>query len=54
MNAECPDCGSVLDLAGYEPGHLIMCNDCALELEVTHINPPKLVAAPEIQEDFGE
>ncbi|GGJ51094.1 lysine biosynthesis protein LysW [Deinococcus roseus] len=54
MNAECPDCGSVLDLNGFETGELITCSDCALELEVTHINPPKLAVAPQIEEDFGE
>ncbi len=57
MAANCPECDAqiTLDPAVME-GEIIVCPDCAVELEVTSINPPvELSLAPDpIAEDWGE
>jgi alpha-aminoadipate carrier protein LysW len=55
MNANCPECDAPITLAdGTVEGEIIVCPDCAAELEVAGLNPPELVLAPEVGEDWGE
>ena len=35
-------------------GEILVCPDCAAELEVTAVDPPTLALAPEVGEDWGE
>jgi alpha-aminoadipate/glutamate carrier protein LysW len=55
MNANCPECDAQISLAeGTVEGEIIVCPDCAAELEVISVSPPELVLAPEVGEDWGE
>ena len=55
MNASCPECEAQIALAeGTVEGEIIVCPDCAAELEVVSVNPPELALAPEVGEDWGE
>ncbi len=55
MHAECPECGAQITLPdGTLANEIIACPDCGAELEVVSLNPPTLVLAPEIEEDWGE
>lgn len=50
----CPECGAEMELTGAELGELVVCSDCGAELEVVSLTPPRLEAAPEEAEDWGE
>ncbi len=55
MTLTCPECEGAVDLA--QPPRLseiTSCPECSLELEVISLEPLKLSAAPEIEEDWGE
>ena len=55
MTATCPECDATITLgAKTVEGEIIACPDCGAELEVVNINPPELVLAPEVEEDWGE
>src|SRR5689334_11893013 len=55
MTANCPECEAEVTLAdGVVEGEIIVCPDCAAELEVVSVNPPELALAPEVGEDWGE
>jgi alpha-aminoadipate carrier protein LysW len=55
MNANCPECEANISLsADTVEGEIIVCPDCAAELEVVGVNPPALALAPEVGEDWGE
>ena len=55
MTANCPECDAQITLgADVVEGEIIVCPDCAAELEVTSINPVDLALAPPIAEDWGE
>lgn len=55
MTANCPECDATITLgAKTVEGEIIACPDCGAELEVVNINPPTLVLAPEVEEDWGE
>jgi alpha-aminoadipate carrier protein LysW len=55
MHAECPGCGAQITLPdGTLENEIIACPDCGAELEVVSLNPPTLVLAPEVEEDWGE
>jgi alpha-aminoadipate carrier protein LysW len=55
MTANCPECDATLTLgADVVEGEIIVCPDCAVELEVTSVNPLELALAPEVGEDWGE
>ncbi|NJL03824.1 MAG: lysine biosynthesis protein LysW [Chloroflexaceae bacterium] len=55
MQAECPECGAMIELPeGTVEGEIIVCGDCGAELEVVSLDPPTLVLAPEVGEDWGE
>jgi len=53
--AECPECAAEIELgADVEPGEIVVCPDCGVELEVLETDPVALGLAPEVQEDWGE
>jgi alpha-aminoadipate carrier protein LysW len=55
MTANCPECDATIALADDAvEGEILVCPDCAAELEVTALNPPTLALAPEVGEDWGE
>jgi alpha-aminoadipate/glutamate carrier protein LysW len=55
MTATCPECEATINLsADTVEGEIIVCPDCAAELEVVGISPPELALAPEVGEDWGE
>ena len=55
MNATCPECDAAIALADDTiVGEILVCPDCAAELEVTSIKPLTLSLAPEVGEDWGE
>lgn len=35
-------------------GEILECPECRTELEVESVEPPRLVLAPEVEEDWGE
>ncbi len=54
-NAECPECGSSIELAeGTQIGEILTCPDCGTRLEVRSLSPAKLEKAPGVEEDWGE
>ncbi len=54
MTANCPECGAEITLGKVVEGEIIVCPDCAAELEVVNLNPPTLELAPQEEEDWGE
>jgi alpha-aminoadipate carrier protein LysW len=55
MTANCPECDATITLAAdVVEGEIIVCPDCAVELEVTRVDPVELALAPEVGEDWGE
>ncbi|WP_236050326.1 lysine biosynthesis protein LysW [Nonomuraea cypriaca] len=53
--AECPECAAVVPIeADARSGEIIECPDCRSELEMASVEPPALVLAPEVEEDWGE
>ena len=55
MTANCPECEAPISLgADVVEGEIIVCPDCAVELEVISVNPVELALAPEVGEDWGE
>lgn len=55
QSGECPECAAALVLPkGTVVGEILPCPDCAAELEVVALDPPRLSLAPEIEEDWGE
>jgi alpha-aminoadipate carrier protein LysW len=55
MTANCPECAADVALAAdVMESEIVACPDCGAELEVASINPPTLVLAPEVEEDWGE
>lgn len=55
MTGKCPECWAEVTLvAGTEKGEIVVCPDCAVELEVRCADPVVLELAPETEEDTGE
>jgi alpha-aminoadipate/glutamate carrier protein LysW len=55
MTASCPECEATITLAAdVVEGEIIVCPDCAAELELTSVDPAVLALAPEVGEDWGE
>ena len=55
MTANCPECDATITLAAdVVEGEIIVCPDCAAELELTSVDPAVLALAPEVGEDWGE
>lgn len=51
----CPECAAEIMLAeNTEVGEIIVCPDCAVDLEVTGLEPAAIQLAPMEQEDWGE
>lgn len=51
----CPVCAGEVNLAeDTVVNELIDCGECASELEVVSLDPPRLAEAPEAAEDWGE
>ncbi len=40
--------------AGSFISEILVCDDCQAELEIVSTEPPELVLAPELEEDWGE
>ena len=55
VEATCVECGATIPLrGGLVLGEIMPCPECAVELEVTSIDPVQLSLAPEVEEDWGE
>ena len=55
MTANCPECDAAIVLAADTvEGEILVCPDCAAELEVTSMDPIVLTLAPKVGEDWGE
>ncbi|MBI1730724.1 lysine biosynthesis protein LysW [Candidatus Acetothermia bacterium] len=55
MSAECPECGSKVELPeDAVENEILECALCGVELEVISLSPPTLELAPEEKEDWGE
>ena len=55
MTTNCPECDATITLAAdVVEGEILICPDCAIELEVRNIDPIELALAPEVGEDWGE
>jgi alpha-aminoadipate carrier protein LysW len=55
MTANCPECDAEISLAADSvEGEIVVCPDCAAELELVTLDPPTLELAPEVGEDWGE
>lgn len=55
MATECPVCGGEVGFTQETViSELIDCGECASELEVITVDPPRVEEAPEAAEDWGE
>jgi len=51
----CPECAAEINLVdGTEPGEIIVCSDCGVDLEITALEPAVVQLAPMEEEDWGE
>ena len=51
----CPECSATVAVpTGAVEGEIVVCPDCATELEVVGLAPAVLATAPEVEEDWGE
>lgn len=51
----CVECAGEVEIADNAMvGEIIECPECGAELEVVSVNPPTLILAPEVEEDWGE
>ncbi|GAA0522158.1 lysine biosynthesis protein LysW [Deinococcus depolymerans] len=51
---ENPDTGAIIELTNPELGELVTDDETGMEYEVVSIEPPRLEAAPQEAEDWGE
>lgn len=52
---ECVECDVNVQLEdNLEVGEIVTCGECAVELEITGIDPVTAELAPEVEEDWGE
>jgi alpha-aminoadipate carrier protein LysW len=55
LTTECPECRTdVPTVAGACVNEIVECPECRAELEVASIEPWAVVAAPDVEEDWGE
>ena len=55
MNVACPECEAGVELDSETViGEVLTCGECAVELEVTSLDPVTVVLAPPEEEDWGE
>ncbi|MFD9733471.1 lysine biosynthesis protein LysW [Umezawaea sp. NPDC059074] len=53
--AECPECAAEVTLeADARVSEIVECVECRSELEIESTEPPTLILAPEVEEDWGE
>jgi alpha-aminoadipate carrier protein LysW len=51
----CPECDAEFELdTDTEVNEIVVCPDCAVDLEVTSLNPATVELAPMEAEDWGE
>ncbi|MFC4425703.1 lysine biosynthesis protein LysW [Deinococcus navajonensis] len=51
---ENPDTGATIELENPELGELVIDDETGVEYEVVSVDPPRLEAAPQEAEDWGE
>lgn len=51
---ENPDTGATIELTNPELGELVIDDETGVEYEVVSVDPPRLEAAPNEAEDWGE
>lgn len=51
---ENPDTGAIIELSNPELGELVIDDETGVEYEVVSLDPPRLEAAPQEAEDWGE
>lgn len=51
---ENPETGAILELTDPELGELVIDDETGVEYEVVSVEPPRLAAAPQEAEDWGE
>lgn len=51
---ENPDTGATIELTNPELGELVIDDETGVEYEVVSVEPPRLEAAPQEAEDWGE
>ncbi|CAM5507824.1 lysine biosynthesis protein LysW [Streptomyces spiroverticillatus] len=52
---ECLECDAVIPWeSDTRVGEIVECPECRIELEVESVDPPQLIVAPEVEEDWGE
>ncbi|WP_291425717.1 lysine biosynthesis protein LysW [Deinococcus sp.] len=51
---ENPDTGATIELNNPELGELVIDDETGVEYEVVSVDPPRLAAAPQEAEDWGE
>lgn len=51
---ENPDTGATIELQNPELGELVIDDETGVEYEVVSVDPPRLEAAPQEAEDWGE
>ena len=51
---ENPDTGATIELTNPELGELVIDDETGVEYEVVSLDPPRLEAAPQEAEDWGE
>ncbi|WP_309571643.1 lysine biosynthesis protein LysW [Deinococcus sp.] len=51
---ENPDTGATIELTNPELGELVIDDETGVEYEVVSVDPPRLAAAPNEAEDWGE
>ncbi len=54
IDFENPDTGATISLDNPELGELVLDDETGAEYEVVSIDPPRLAAAPQEAEDWGE
>ncbi|WP_027480897.1 lysine biosynthesis protein LysW [Deinococcus pimensis] len=54
ISFENPDTGATITLTNPELGELVLDDETGAEYEVVSIDPPRLAAAPQEAEDWGE
>ncbi len=54
MTADCPVCGTAVEIDGAEVHEIVECEVCDSDLEVYSTDPAILEEVPEVQEDWGE
>jgi len=53
--AECPECAAEVTLeTDARVSEIVECVECRSELEIESTEPPTLILAPEVEEDWGE